>query len=122
MNAQQQELFEQKFDERIASGFLYTGKDSIANYRKFVQLFIDTHSGGRPSESAFDIVLKEMLASGDLKPIAFDDKSSEIEKKIADFDAGRISVYEFRLACKQNRELRDAYERHIGLAQLASGR
>jgi hypothetical protein len=122
MNAQQQELFEQKFDERIARGFLYTGKDSIANYRKFVQIYIDHYNGGRVSDSAFDIVLKEMLASGDLKPLVFDDKSSEIEKTIADFEAGKIPVYNFRLACKANRELRDAYEQFTGLAQLASGR
>jgi len=87
MNDQQQELFEQKFAERIARGFPYCGKNSIAVYRKYVIAFIENFSGGRVSDSAFDIILKELLASGDLKPIVFDDKSSEIEKKIADFES-----------------------------------
>jgi hypothetical protein len=123
MNDTQREVFEQKFDELIARGFLYCGENAIANFRKYVAAYIDTYNAGRVSESAFDIVLREMLASGDLKPIVVaDDKSAEIQKKIADFDAGKISVYEFRLACKANRELRDAYEQHTGLAQLAPGR
>lgn len=120
MNDQQKDLFEKVMDDRMG-GFLFTGKNAITSYRKFVELYIDNYNGGRVSESAFDIVLKEMLASGDLHPIAVEeDKSSEIAKKIADFEAGRISVYEFRLACKANRELRDAYEQHTGLAQLGS--
>jgi len=122
MNAQNQQLFEEMLDERLAHGFLYHGKNESALplYRKRVQFYINEFNAGRPSLSAFDICLKALLASGELKPVVFDDKSSEIEKKIADFEAGRIPVYNFRLACKADRELRDAYERHTGLAQLAS--
>jgi hypothetical protein len=49
---------------------------------------------------------------------------SEIPQEIADkirlFEAGKISTYEFRLACKSNRVLRDAYEQYTGLALMAS--
>ncbi|SRR6266478_733159 len=120
MNAEQQELFEIKMDDRMARGFLYTGKNAIAKFRENVQLFIDGFSSGRVSDSAFEIVEREMVNAGELRPILFDDQSSAIEKNIADFDAGKIPVYQFRLACKADRELRDAYERHTGLAQLAS--
>jgi hypothetical protein len=123
MNAQNQELFEEMFDERIGD-FLYCGKNepALTLYRKRVQFYIDEFNAGRVTKSAFDIVLKALLASGELRPIIFNDKSAEIAQKIADFEAGRIPVYNFRLACKADRELRDAYERHTGLAQLASGR
>jgi hypothetical protein len=72
------------------------------------------------SASAFSIIERELVQSGELRPIAVNDRSSEIEKKIADFDAGKVPVYQFRLACKADRELRDAYEQHTGLAKLAS--
>ena|ERR1700730_6642069 len=121
MNDTQRELFEQKMEERMERGFLYTGKNAIANFRKYVEGHIDNYNGGRVSESAFEIVERAMLESGELgRPIVFDDKSGEIAKKIADFEAGKIPVYNFRLACKADRELRDAYEKHTGLAQLAS--
>ena len=45
----------------------------------------------------------------------------EILNKIKQFESGQISTYQFRLACKNDRVLRDAYERHIGLAALAAG-
>ena len=132
MNEQEKAIFEKKIDDRINRGFLFVGKNAqggwdipsaIASYAEFVELYICRYSGGLVSASAFEIVLREMLASGDLKPIRVeDDKSSEIAQKIADFDAGKISVYQFRLDCKSNRELRDAYERHTGLAQLSQGR
>ncbi len=120
MNDLQQQEFEQKFEERMERGFLYTGKNAIAKFREYLQTYIDQHNAGRVSDSVFEIIEKAMVASGELRPIVFDDKSSEIEKKIADFEAGKIPVYNFRLACKADRELRDAYERHTGLAQLAS--
>ena len=121
MNAEQQELFETKMDDRMARGFLYTGENAIGKFRHYVAQYIDTNNAGRVSLSAFEIVEKALVESGELgRPIIFDDKSSEIEKKIADFEAGKIPVYNFRLACKADRELRDAYEQHTGLAQLAS--
>jgi|SRR6266404_488450 len=121
MNAEQQELFEIKMEDRMERGFLYTGENAIGKFRHYVAQYIDTNNAGRVSSSAFEIVEKALVESGELgRPIIFDDKSSEIEKKIADFEAGKTPVYNFRLACKQDRELRDAYERHTGLAQLAS--
>jgi hypothetical protein len=45
-------------------------------------------------------------------------KAAEFAKRIADFESGKISSYQFRLECKNNRELRDSYEAHIGLSQL----
>ena len=120
MNDLQQQEFEAKLDERMERGFLYTGKNALINYRKYLVAYIDGFNAGRVSDSVFDIVLDAMVDRGELRPIVFDDNSSEIEKKIADFEAGKIPVYNFRLACKADRELRDAYEKHTGLAQLAS--
>jgi len=121
MDDNQRELFEQKMEERLERGFLFTGHNAIAKFRHYVAQYVDTNNGGRVSSSAFEIVEKALVESGELgRPIVFDDKTSEIEKKIADFEAGKIPVYNFRLACKADRELRDAYEKHTGLAQLAS--
>jgi|SRR5712664_568180 len=134
MNSQQEQLFEEIMDQKISQEkFLYEGRDEngrwnliagLRNYRKYVRAYIDGFSGGRVSNSVFEIVLKEMLEASprELRPIIVEDRSSEIEKKIADFEAGKIPVYSFRLACKADRELRDAYERFTGLAQLATGR
>jgi len=120
MNEIQQQEFEAMFDARMERGFLFTGKNAIAKFREYIQAYIDRHNAGRVSDSVFEIIEKAMVASGEIRPIVFDDKTSEIEKKIADFEAGKVPVYNFRLACKADRELRDAYERHTGLAQLAS--
>ncbi|SRR6266480_6045105 len=46
-------------------------------------------------------------------------KAAVFAKRIADFESGRLSVYQFRLECKSNRELRDHYEAHTGLSQLS---
>jgi hypothetical protein len=119
MNDTQRELFEQKMEQWFED-HLYTGANAIARFRQNVADYIDVNNAGRVSDSAFSIVEKAMVEVGELRPIVFDDNSSEIEKKIADFEAGRVPVYNFRLACKADRELRDAYERHTGLAQLAS--
>jgi hypothetical protein len=123
------EVFEQKLDARISKGFHYTAKGvdgkwtiaaAIPTFIKFVELYIEANNAGRVSNSVFEIVERELVQSGELRPIAVEDKSAGIAQKIADFEAGKIPVYNFRLACKADRELRDAYERFTGLAQLAS--
>jgi hypothetical protein len=82
MNDQEQSIFEKKLDDRINRGFPYLGKNArgawdipsaISRYVKFVELYINHYSDGRVSESAFNIVLREMLASGDLKEIAVEE-------------------------------------------------
>ncbi len=120
MNDQQSEVFEQKMDKWLEE-HIYKG-DGGLRFRRYVEAYVELNCAGRVSDSVFEIVERAMVEAGELRPIVFDDKSSEIEKKIADFEAGKIPVYNFRLACKADRELRDAYERFTGLAQLASGR
>jgi hypothetical protein len=134
MTEQQEQNFENEYDNFLAPGFFYTAKDSNGRWtlvealnrlRKYTRLYIEKHNSGMSSQSAFGIIRDQLLAETDptfrIVPIVVEeDKSSQIAQKIADYDAGRISTYEFRLACKANRELRDAFEQHTGLAQLAS--
>jgi hypothetical protein len=132
----QEQMFEQDYDRFVAGGFFYTAKDpagkwtlveALKRLREFTMRYVQKHNSGMSSQSAFGIIRDELLAESDptfkIVPIVVEeDNSSEIARKIADFDAGKISVYQFRLDCKANRELRDAYERHTGLAQLSQGR
>lgn len=74
MNAQQQELFEQKFDERLERGFLFIGKNAIAKFREYLQTYIDQHNAGRVSDSVFEIIEKAMVASGELRPIVVEEE------------------------------------------------
>jgi hypothetical protein len=86
MNDQEKGIFEKKLDDRMNSGFPYVGKNAqggwdipsaIASYAKFVELYICRYSGGLVSASAFEIVLREMLASGDLKAIAVEEEPED---------------------------------------------
>ena len=134
MTEQQAQSFENEFEKFTADGFFFTAKDASGRWtlvealnrlRKYTGLYIEKHNSGLSSQSAFSIIRDQLLAESDpnfrIVPVVVEeDKSSaEIAQKIADYDAGRISTYEFRLACKANRELRDAFEQHTGLAQLA---
>ena len=74
MNDQQQQEFEAKFDERMARGFLFTGKNAIAKFREYLQTYIDQHNGGRVSASVFEIIEKAMVASGELRPMVLDEE------------------------------------------------
>ena len=83
MDDNQRELFEQKMEERLERGFLFTGHNAIAKFRHYVAQYVDTNNGGRVSSSAFEIVEKALVESGELgRPIVFDDKTSEIERKL----------------------------------------
>jgi hypothetical protein len=75
MNDTQRELFEQAMEERMARGFLHKGKNAIGNFRKYVEGHIDKYNGGRVSESAFEIVERAMLESGELRPIVVQEES-----------------------------------------------
>ena len=88
MNDQQQELFEQKMEDRMARGFLYIG--SIAKFRENVQLFIDGFSGGRVSDSAFEIVEKSMVEAGELRPIVVKEEPELTAKEYHSMSAGHI--------------------------------
>src|SRR5712691_3108761 len=98
MNDTQKELFEVKMEgwleEHICKG------DGWIRFRRYVEDYIEANNAGRVSDSAFSIVEQEMIRAGELRLLVFDDKSSAIAQKIADFDAGKIPVYNFRLACK----------------------
>jgi hypothetical protein len=74
MNAEQQELYEQKMEERLERGFLYTGKDAIAKYRQYVAAYVDNWNGGRVSDSVFLIVEKAMVDAGELRPIIVEEE------------------------------------------------
>ncbi len=74
MNAQQQELFEQKFDERMERGFLFTGKNAIAKFREYLQTYIDRHNAGRVSDSVFEIIERAMVETGELRPIVVEEE------------------------------------------------
>ena len=74
MNDQQQQEFEQKFEERMERGFLYTGKNAIAKFREYLQTYIDQHNAGRVSDSVFEIIEKAMVASGELRPMVLEDE------------------------------------------------
>jgi len=78
MNSQQEQLFEEIMDQKISQEkFLYEGRDEngrwnliagLRNYRKYVRAYIDGFSGGRVSDSAFEIVDREMVNAGELRP------------------------------------------------------
>ena len=78
MNDQQQELFEQKFAERIARGFLYCGKNALINYRKYLVAYIDGFNAGRVSDSVFNIVLDAMVDRGELRPMVLEEEEPEL--------------------------------------------
>jgi hypothetical protein len=75
MNAEQKELFEIKMEERMERGFLYTGKNAIANFRKYVEAYIDDNNAGRVSDSAFEIIERAMVEAGELRPIVVEEES-----------------------------------------------
>ncbi len=86
MNSQQEQLFEEIMDRKISQEtFLYEGRDEngrwnliagLRNYRKYVRAYIDGFSGGRVSNSVFEIVLKEMLEASprELRPIVMEEE------------------------------------------------
>ena len=86
MNSQQEQLFEEIMDQKISQEkFLYEGRDEngrwnliagLRNYRKYVRAYIDGFSGGRVSNSVFEIVLKEMLEASprELRPIVMEEE------------------------------------------------
>jgi len=86
MNSQQEQLFEEIMDQKISQEkFLYEGRDEngrwnliagLRNYRKYVRAYIDGFSGGRVSNSVFEIVLKEMLEASprELRPIVVEEE------------------------------------------------
>jgi hypothetical protein len=87
MNSVQKLLFDQKLDARLAQGFLYLAKNAAgqwsvtaapASYAKMVELYIDGYNNGRVSDSAFEIVEREMVASGDLRAIAAEAEEPEL--------------------------------------------
>src|SRR6267154_23328 len=78
MNAEQQELFEIKMEDRMGRGFLYTGKNAIANFRKYVEAYIDSNNAGRVSDSAFEIVERAMVDVGELRPIVLEAEKPEL--------------------------------------------
>src|SRR6266403_1961705 len=74
MNDTQKDIFEEKMEERMARGFLYTGKNAIANFRKYVEAYIDSNNAGRVSDSAFEIVERAMVDDGELRPIVVEEE------------------------------------------------
>jgi len=136
MNAVQQNQFDEFFDKFLAKhpeGLLYLAKDTATGkwsplavlplLRKFTELYVQRHNNGVPSESAFGIVLSELLKAGDLRSLP-SDETPQIPADILEFiqkaERGEISTYELRRKYMSDRRFRDAYDVWTGLASLAT--
>jgi len=134
LNAIQKEHFEKDWDGFVAEqpeGTLYKTLDENGQWsivpvhqklRSFTEAYIEKHNSGFSSKSAFQIVLDLLVNNGDFKAVV--DREPEVPDETADFirryEANQVSTFEFRRAYMSNRALRDAYDRHTGLAQLAA--
>jgi hypothetical protein len=118
------ECFEKFMDGR-PEGLPFTAQDSTGKWSlaavvplllKYTELFV-LKSGGHPSVSAFQIILGELIADGQVKPIALEPQiSHEIAEFIRKAEAGQIGTYELKRRYMSDRNFRDAYDQHAGLA------
>ena len=119
------ECFDQ-FMDRCPDGLPFTAQDSTGKWSlaatvplvcAFTKIYVEKYNAGFPSVSAFQIVLDELIKDGQLKPIAIE---SQIPDEIAEFirkaEAGQISTYELKRRYMSDRNFRDAYDQHTGLA------
>ena len=136
MNAVQQNQFDEFFDKFLANhpeGFVYLAKDpatgkwsplaTIPLLRKFTELYVERYNSGAPSESAFGIVLNELIKAGDLRSLPSDETPkipADVFTFIRDAENGKISTYELRRKYMSDRNFRNYYDQYTGLAQLVT--
>lgn len=132
MNATQEQQFEKEWDVWLASyadkGILYKAKDvngrwsfaALPEICKLAKAYCEKHNGGYASQSAFSIVIDLMLQSGDLAAVKDSESQSEIPldlaQYISEYEAGKVSTFEFRRRYMAEKRFRDAYDIHSGLA------
>jgi len=130
--------FQNDFEQFVATGFYFTAKDDSGKWtlaealdllRGRTVLYVEKHNSGISSLSAFEIVLKSLVAEGQLKPMKLEEEprfGPQIPADIADFIAkaerGEVSTFELRRRYMSDRTFRDAYDVHTGLASLATPR
>ncbi len=112
----------------VEKGVLYKVKGSVAaalpEIRKIARAYVEKHNAGYASQSVFSIVVDLMLQSGDLSAVKGNDSQSQIPAEIRDFiekaESGKISTFELRRRYLSDRNFRNSYDQHTGLAAFAT--
>ena len=134
LTQKEEQRFQQEWDAWFQSrlnGPFFKAKDEDGRWSlaaampaiyKFAKLYVEKHNSGFASKSAFSIVLNMMLENGDLLPVK--DEEPQIPAEIAEFirkaEKGQISTFELRRRYMSDKQFRDAYDIHSGLASFAS--